>query len=132
GFERMGSIGPSPNDPPSMGSVCEYLRQRELCDARRADNGLPDYVYMPFCLGWGTALRRSGPYAGFLGSRFDPLFTECVPFGDGRKKARSGYQPVKVRGRPALVHSELAPGVTVDRLDGRRGLLRQLDDQFHQ
>src|SRR5436305_4984463 len=47
--------------PPSMGSVCEYLRtgQRDL----------PDYVYLPCYLGWGQAIRRPGPYGGFLGQR---------------------------------------------------------------
>src|SRR5207248_2567888 len=57
--------------PPSMGSVCEYLR------GGRGD--LPDYVYMPCYLGWGQAIRRPGPYAGFLGQRYDALFTECSP-----------------------------------------------------
>ena len=65
--------------PPSMGSVCEYLR--------RGDRDLPDYVYMPCYLGWGQAIRRPGPYAGFLGQRYDPLYTECVPY------ARPGAAP---------------------------------------
>src|SRR5687767_2782733 len=57
--------------PPSMGSVCEYLRQGE--------RHLPDYVYMPCYLGWGQGIRRAGPYGGFLGKRCDPLFTEVAP-----------------------------------------------------
>jgi len=130
GLEQPGSIHPSPNDPPSMGSVCEYLRQQ--APSRQSDHGLPDYVYMPFYLGWGTTLRRSGPYAGCLGSRYDPLFTECEPHGDAGSRARSGYQPVPVRGRPFLPNSLLLPDVTVDRLNVRRGLLQQIDDGLRQ
>jgi len=48
--------------------VCEYLR--------RGDEQLPDYVYLPCYLGWGQAIRRPGPYAGFLGQRYDALYTE--------------------------------------------------------
>src|SRR5439155_239184 len=92
GHALPGSIAPSPNDAPSMGSVCEYLRQQRVPSRREAD-GLPDYVYMPFYLGWGTTTRRSGPYGGFLGAGCDPLFTECDPIGEGGKRARSGYQP---------------------------------------
>src|SRR5207244_4371868 len=51
--------------PPSMGSVCEYLRGAN--QSRAAVDPLPDYVYMPCHLGWGQAIRRPGPYAGFLG-----------------------------------------------------------------
>ncbi len=52
---------PRDSDPPSMGSVCEYLK--------RGDGEFPDYVYMPCWLGWGQAFRRGGPYGGFLGQR---------------------------------------------------------------
>jgi hypothetical protein len=132
GLELPGSIAPSPNDPPSMGSVCEYLRKQGRATPRQADRCLPDYVYMPFYLGWGTTTRRSGPYAGYLGSSFDPLFTECDPHSDGGAKARSGYQPVAVRGQPILSNSTLVSNVTVDRLNARRNLLGQIDDQLRQ
>ncbi len=107
--------------PPSMGSVCEYLR--------RGESDLPDYVYMPCYLGWGQAIRRPGPYAGFLGQRYDALFTECSPYKDpGTPAARPGY-PQVVRGSPRLPQSTLGAGITLDRLDTRRTLLRQVDDQ---
>ena len=130
GLELPGSISPSPTDPPSMGSVCEYLRQNGPAAARSADHALPDYVFMPFYLGWGTTSRRSGPYGGSLGSRYDPVFTECEPYSDGGARARSGYQPVVVRGQPSLSNSTLAGDVTVDRLNSRRSLLGQIDDQL--
>src|SRR5438552_17682193 len=95
--------------PPSMGSVCEYLR------AGKGD--LPAYVYMPCYLGWGQAFRRPGPYAGFLGQRYDPLFTECSPYKDpGAPAGRPGY-PQVVHGEPRLPQSTLGDGLTVDRLN---------------
>ena len=44
--------------PPSMGSVCEYIRQQS-----GDRSSFPDYVYMPCYLGWGQNIRRPGPYA---------------------------------------------------------------------
>jgi hypothetical protein len=106
--------------PPSMGSVCEYLRQ-----SRR---DLPDYVYLPCYLGWGQAIHRAGPYAGFLGQRYDPLFTEVTPYTDpGLPAERPGY-PNVARGTPRLPQSRLGPGITIDRLDHRRSLVQQMDE----
>ncbi len=108
--------------PPSMGSVCEYLR---------GDRGeLPDYIYMPCYLGWGQAIRRAGPYAGFLGQRYDALYTECSPFRDPGTPAPGPGRPATVRGEPRLPQDRLAAGVTVDRLDTRRTLLQQIDGQL--
>jgi hypothetical protein len=108
--------------PPSMGSVCEYLR--------RGAGELPDYVYLPCYLGWGQAIRRAGPYAGFLGQRYDPLFTECAPYKDpGTPAARPGH-PQVVRGEPRLPQGTLGEGLTLDRLSTRRTLLGQIDDQM--
>ncbi|MBI5756955.1 MAG: DUF1501 domain-containing protein [Planctomycetales bacterium] len=112
---------PRETDPPSMGSVCEWLKPPE--------NDLPAYAYLPNWLGWGQAFRRGGPYGGFLGKRFDPLTTECEPFWD-----KVGHQPAPgrsqiVRGQPILSHSVLASEMTIDRLNSRRTLLQQIDDQ---
>ncbi len=115
--------------PPSMGSVCEYLRiqQGGTPDPRRID--LPDYVYLPCYLGWGQAIRRPGPYGGFLGKRFDPLFTECSPYGDKDAPPASPGRPRVVRGEPYLPDSSLAADMTVDRLNSRRSLLGQVGDE---
>jgi len=112
---------PRDSDHPSMGSVCEYLKTRS--------DELPDYVYMPCWLGWGQAFRRAGPYAGFLGRRFDPLTTECQPYYDKALPAPAPGSPRVVLGQPYLADSSLASGVTIDRLNERRSLLEQLDDQ---
>ena len=64
--------------PPSMGSICEYLRATNVSE--RAATELPDYIYMPCYLGWGQAIRRAGPYGGFLGKRFDAYLTDAAYF----------------------------------------------------
>jgi hypothetical protein len=111
---------PRDTDPPSMGSVCEYLRRR---------NGeIPDFVYMPCWLGWGQAFRRAGPYGGFLGHRFDALTTECQPHRDPGIKPAPG-KPCVVRGAPILPSSVLGPELTIDRMNTRRSLLQQIDAQ---
>jgi hypothetical protein len=111
---------PRETDPPSMGSVCEYLR-----DGR---GELPDYVYMPCWLGWGQAFRRAGPYAGYLGRRFDALTTECKPYADEGLKPVPG-KPAIVRGMPLLPNTAFDADLTLDRFNARRGLLDQFDDK---
>jgi hypothetical protein len=112
---------PRDTDPPSMGSVCEFLNQRQ--------GDFPAYIYMPCWLGWGQAFRRAGPYAGFLGKRYDALTTECLPYADKGAKPTPG-QPVTVRGKPILPNSVLEGDLTIDRLNTRRSLLQQLDDRL--
>src|SRR5207245_8767648 len=120
GFEQpLSDQHPHESDPPSMGSVCEYL------DRRRAAHELPAYVYMPNWLGWGQAFRRAGPYGGFLGKRFDALTTECQPYADKGAPAPRAGDPLTVRGMPILPDSQLLSGMTIDRLNGRRTLLQQ-------
>ena len=122
GFEQpMPDQHPRESDPPSMGSVCEYLR---------GDRGeLPDYVYMPCWLGWGQAFRRAGPYAGFLGQKYNGLTTECVPYADPGQKPVPG-KPAIVRGQPKLPNTAFDADLTLDRLNGRRSILQQFDDRL--
>jgi hypothetical protein len=108
--------------PPSMGSVCEYLK------AGTADRSA--YAYLPCYLGWGQAIRRPGPYGGFLGQRYDPLFAECSPYLDKDAPPERPGHPQVLRGEPRLPESVLREGITLDRLNTRRGLLQQLDDQL--
>src|SRR5262245_42580202 len=113
---------------PSMGSVLEYLRQST--PGPRAQSDLPDYVYMPCYLGWGQAIRRPGPYAGFLGQRYDALYTECTPHRDPALAAPGPGRPAPVLGEPRLPTSTLTDGVTLDRLNTRRTLMEQIEDQL--
>ncbi|MBL8850921.1 MAG: DUF1501 domain-containing protein [Planctomycetaceae bacterium] len=110
----------SPSYPPSMGSVVSYLT--------RGQNTVPPYVYLPAHLGWGQLVRRPGPYAGYLGQKYDPLFSQCAPFIDKPPEVRD--YPQVLRGMPVLGDSELQAGITVDRLNTRQTLLSQLDDEF--
>jgi Protein of unknown function (DUF1501) len=111
--------------PPSMGSVCEYLRVAGGEDRR----ALPDYVYMPCYLGWGQGIRRPGPYGGFLGKRYDALTTECDPFQPPDTPKPSPGSPQVVHGMPRLPSSQLQDGITLDRLRARRALGLQFDEQ---
>lgn len=110
---------PRDTDPPSMGSVCEWLNER---------HDLPAYVYLPCWLGWGQAFRRAGPYGGFLGKRYDALTTECQPYYDKSDPAPKPGYPRTVRGEPFLPNSVLSGELTVDRFAQRRTLLQQVDD----
>jgi hypothetical protein len=112
---------PIPKDsfPPGMGSVCEYLKP--------PGTDLPHYVALPTYLGWGFALRRPGPYGGFLGKRFDPLCSDVKPVMDPKPPA--GRRPMWL-GTPVLADATLGLDMTIDRLDRRKGLLGQLDDEI--
>src|SRR5947209_2071035 len=125
GHERpMPDQHPRDTDPPSMGSVCEFLN--------RGRGDFPAYVYLPCWLGWGQAFRRAGPYGGFLGKRYDPLITECSPHGDSGAPPPSPGHPQVVRGVPYLADSNLGPELTLDRLNTRRTLLQQVDAQLRE
>jgi hypothetical protein len=115
-------FAPRDTFPPSVGSVCEYLKPAHI--------ELPHYVYLPTYLGWGEAGRRAGPYGGFLGKRYDPLFSECKPYFTEKGLSRETLVAPVVRGEPSLADAVLSEGLTVDRLNSRRGLLQQLDDEI--
>jgi hypothetical protein len=115
---------PRDTDPPSMGSVCLYHEQEIQ---GRKPGELPNYVYLPCPLGWGEARRKPGPGGGFLGQRYDPLCTECTAYLDRPMKKSDDMQPV--RGEPLFKDLDLPAGMTLDRLEARRSLLRQFDDQ---
>ena len=120
GYERILSSIVTTKDsyPPSMGSICQYLNQ---------DPTTPAYVYMPCYLGWGQSIRRPGPYAGFLGKRYDPLHSECKPYVD--KPPEKPYYAQVLRGEPTLRNTRLQKGITIDRLNRRKSLLKQIDEQ---
>jgi hypothetical protein len=111
-----------PTDPPDIGAVCQYVGL--------GPRDLPGAVCMPCYPGWGeNAYRRRGPYGGFLGSQYDPLFTLCNPTFEREPKVNY-YDPVLPVGEPLLPALDEQPQMTVDRLDRRRTLVAQLDDQF--
>lgn len=105
--------------PPSMGSVCEYLK--------RPGDDLPAYVHLPTPLSWGAGVLKAGPYGGFLGKRYDPLATICEPYVEKGVRTDVRPDPALIKGIPRIADSRLADGITLDRLSQRRTLLDQLD-----
>src|SRR5262245_42696104 len=57
-----------PTNHPSVPSVCQYLGVGRGTE-------LPGYVMLPAFPGYTQGLRRAGPYGGYLGPRFDPVFS---------------------------------------------------------
>lgn len=108
-------------DPPDIGAICQYLKM--------GPRSVPGAVCMPCYPGWGEGIRRPGPYGGYLGRQYDPFFSLCQPTF-GRKPKVSHYDPVPVIGQPLMPSLDALPEMTVDRLDSRRSLLDQLNDQF--
>ncbi len=116
-----------PSDPPSMGSVCDYYEQEVL---GKKPGPISNYVYLPCPLGWGEVRVKGGPGAGFLGQRYEPLSTECTAYVDKPQATGQSDDMQRVRGEILFRGAELAEGVTLDRLNTRRSLLKQLDDQM--
>lgn len=107
-----------PTDPPDIGAVCQYLG--------KGPADMPGAVCLPCYPGWGEAHRRRGPYGGFLGRQFDPLFARCEPRFE-REPRVNYYDPVMALGEPLLPSLDTVPELTPVRLDGRRRLLHQVD-----
>lgn len=120
------ALRPDPNDPPDIGAVCQYLGL--------GPDDMPGAVCLPCYPGWGESsmypgIRRPGPYGGFLGSQYDPLFSQCEPTFD-RKPDRPFYGTAVALGEPKPPGAEAVPGLTVDRLNQQRELLLKLDGAF--
>ena len=107
------------SDHPGMGAVCQYL------DLGPTD--IPRYVIMPAYPGYSQSLRRAGPYGGYLGSQYDPLFTIWDKKFEGKG---TFYQPTVPLGVPLLPSLENLADITADRLDRRRSLLDQLNQNI--
>jgi hypothetical protein len=121
-------LKPEKTDPPDIGAICQYLG--------RGPSDMPGAFCLPCYPGWGErsqypGIRRPGPYGGFLGSQYDPLISVCDPTFSHVPK-RKYYDPVWPIGEPLLPLDRPPPEMTIDRLNDRRSLLEQLDDQFQQ
>ena len=119
-------LSAKPTDPPDIGAICQYLKM--------GPPHMPGAVCMPCYPGYGQngdypGMSRPGPYGGFLGKRYDPLFSECNPRFD-RQPKMSHYDPVRPMGAPQLPSLDVLPEMSVDRMDRRRSLLSQLNEQF--
>jgi Protein of unknown function (DUF1501) len=113
-----------PNDPPDIGAICQYLGM--------GPRDLPGAVCLPCYPGWGeNSYKRGGPYGGFLGSRYDPLFSLCSP-RFAREPRVQYYDPVMPIGEPCLPGLDQLPEMTVDRFERRASLVQQVDRVFEQ
>ncbi|MBC8353664.1 MAG: DUF1501 domain-containing protein [Planctomycetes bacterium] len=118
-------LRPERSDPPDIGAICQYLEM--------GPRDMPGAFCLPCYPGWGErsqypGIRRPGPYGGFLGSQYDPLISVCNPTFD-HVPERKYYDPVWPMGAPVLPLDEPPPEMTLDRLNERRTLLEQFDDQ---
>lgn len=111
-------------DWPCFGSVISYLDQQ----ARRgAPANFPGYVYLPRLLGHFAGYDINGQYAGWLGKQYNPMATVIR----NRHSKDNPYfrdctdEELDFR----LGGVERPPEITLDRLDQRRSLLTQLDDE---
>jgi hypothetical protein len=118
--ERLESLVPIlSTQAPGMSAVMEYLSRNE----RRS---IPASIWMPCYPGWGQQIYRPGPYAGFLGRKYDPWFTSCelTQKYEPRNFYDTQSEPV---GRVTVPATHLEPGLTVDRLNQRASLAEQFD-----
>src|SRR5262245_56921407 len=134
-----GGFNATPSDWPSIGSVVEFLGQNraELLQAggraaRQPAGQLPNYVVTPNFLGrlqeYSLQLRRPGEYAGWLGRDCDPLTTNVNkrdkkdnPYFRDCTDDELNYQ---------IQGLSLPADITLNRLQQRRSLLAQFEEQF--
>lgn len=130
----------SPRDQahwPFIGSMVDYADARGAGPS--ADAAIPRNVVLP----WAFSSRRvgevarAGPYGGFLGAAWDPIFAEFE--GKATRTARKTlaektwedlepYRGVTPESRFRLGSvTDLGPDLTLDRLDRRRTLLEQVE-----
>jgi hypothetical protein len=122
---NFAQIAAQADDPPDIGAICQYLGLGPAA--------LPAAVCLPCYPGWGESsmypgIRRPGPYGGFLGAQYDPLFSICDPKFDREPKVPY-YDPVLPMGDPKLASLDELPGITANRLDERRSIVDQLNAQ---
>jgi hypothetical protein len=112
------------SDHPSMGSVMQYagLRSRDV----------PSYIWMPTHPGHSQGKYRAGPYGGFLGSQFDPMFTSYSPSFTETEGRNSHINPAVPLASPTLSGLETLPDINLQRMTQRRSLLEQFDGSVSQ
>jgi hypothetical protein len=104
-----------------------FMSALQSCKAPRPvepTSGLPNNLCLPNRLGRLEGYWRTGPYGGFLGSRFDPL---CTQFGQNGQKL---FQPRGVDAETlsfSPAGAALGPQMTLDTLVQRSSLLAQLE-----
>jgi hypothetical protein len=125
-----------PNHWPYIGSVVDFLDQAKGAKGP----AIPGNLALPWAFSTQRIgeVARAGPYGGFLGPSFDPVYTEFV--GKGTKNAKKTllqmvwdepepYRGITPESRFQLgAVSNVGPDLTLDRLDRRRSLLEQIEN----
>ena len=116
-------------DWPAYGSVVSYLDQsgRNGLERRQAAARFPGYVYLPRLLGHMAGYDINGQYAGWLGSAYNPMATRIQKRATNDNPFFRDCSDEELDFR--LNGLESLPGVTLDRLDRRRSLLTQIDEE---
>jgi hypothetical protein len=129
----------NPRDPrhwPFIGSVVEFLDQQNRRGRRPP---MPSNIALPFPFSSQRTgeVQRAGPYAAFLGSAYNPIWTTF----QGKATVRTTktlaaekldvaepYMGIEPAGRFQIAAGGKQPAeLTLDRLDSRRSLLEQFD-----
>lgn len=108
-------------DHPGIGTVCQHFGMGR--------DDIAPYVMMPAYPGYTQALRRAGPYGGYLGPAYDPLFTQIEP-KLAKEDVKGDYEPTVASGVPTPPSVAELEDLTVDRLNNRRTLLDQIDNRL--
>ncbi|MDA0834326.1 MAG: DUF1501 domain-containing protein [Planctomycetota bacterium] len=122
-----GQLKNEATDPPDIGAVCQFLNL--------GPSDMPGAVCLPCYPGWGESsaypgIRRPGPYGGYLGNQYDPLFSVCEPKYAKREKYQV-YDPVVPMCEPMLPKvSEATAHITREQIQIRRRLLERIDEPF--
>jgi hypothetical protein len=108
---------------PFFGSVLDYLDAQKK--GRKARRDVPLNVALPWRFSSRSEpFRRGGPYGGFLGAGYDPVWGEF----SGQPTRGDPYRGIERGGRFQLGQTGV-PNLTLDRLNRRRSLLHQLERQ---
>jgi hypothetical protein len=109
-----------PTNHPSVPSVCQYFGVGRGKD-------LPGYIMLPALPGYTQGLHRAGPYGGYLGPRWDPVFSTAEAHANDKiAEDKNFYNPdIKIVGEPRL--PKLEGAITLDALNQRRSLVQQLE-----
>src|SRR5262245_30721703 len=128
-------IEAKPRDPrqwPFIGSIVDYLKDRR---AGGKVPPVPRNIALPFPLGSRTELPPlAGPYATWLGTRYDPLFTDFpargtkpAPALGPNKVFHDPYLSTDPADRFTLGPGHAGAGTVPGMIDARRSLLSQFD-----
>lgn len=126
---------------PYIGSVVDYLQERrDLASGEQTPSVIPRQMALPWMLNSKTDLLvNAGPFAAFLGSAYDPVWTDFT--GEGIRKVPrytdsqqqeflDPFGGITTAGRFTLSEdAKLQDDLSVERLGLRRSLLAQFNRQ---